>query len=219
MSTHYDISGTFHEACDCEIICSCWADIDPAMGECTGVYAWSVESGSVDGVVVTGGKVVILTYGPSCDDANNMLILIGDSAATAYPKLAEAVRTGPWANVVNMTADPGNFEIIQGVTITLSGTKLTANYNVPGRSVEVEAHWMFDTKAHIHSQNPMGLVQRITGQPPQPVEVGRITVPASGITGLSLLAESQPFNGNNYVFDIDITQVTAMRGSFHYRQP
>jgi hypothetical protein len=228
----YNIRGKFYEACDCEIICSCWAEIDPAMGECTGIYAWQLEAGSVvNGVDVTGGLVVMLSYGASCDDADHMLILIGglggDLAKQDVLKLA--VQFGPWAEVVKMTSnDPTNYDdIITGVNITLSNTSLSANYTSasPPRSVEVAANWVFAADANsierttIQSNNPASLIHRITGQPPQPVEVGRIAVPSAGATGLSLLAESKPSNNNKYLFDIDITQVTAIRGPFHYQSP
>lgn len=57
----YDFSGTFVEACDCFDLCPCWVDDDPDEGHCTGLVAWRIEEGSIDGVDVVGRYVVAVT--------------------------------------------------------------------------------------------------------------------------------------------------------------
>lgn len=110
----YDIQGTFYEACDCEIICSCWAQIEPDMGQCTGLWAWEITQGSytypgskkkteqLDGV-----KVVILSNGKSCDDAVNKLIIIdADGNADKYAATLQALtEDGAWLHVFNQAED------------------------------------------------------------------------------------------------------------------
>jgi hypothetical protein len=72
----YDIRGKFYEACDCEVICPCWAGLPPDMGTCTGLFAWHIFEGKIDGVDVRNSKVVVLSSGKSCDESKYMLVLI-----------------------------------------------------------------------------------------------------------------------------------------------
>jgi hypothetical protein len=50
----YAMEGQFLEACDCAVPCPCWFDRDPHEGECTGLLAWHIEQGTIDGVDVSG---------------------------------------------------------------------------------------------------------------------------------------------------------------------
>lgn len=54
----YTLSGQFVEACDCTVICPCWVDDDPVGGHCTGLIAWVIESGTINGTPVGGRRVV-----------------------------------------------------------------------------------------------------------------------------------------------------------------
>jgi hypothetical protein len=55
---HYEISGTFIEACDCMLICPCWLDDEPDEDHCTGLFAWHIEAGTINGTPVAGRRVV-----------------------------------------------------------------------------------------------------------------------------------------------------------------
>jgi len=58
----YLLNGTFVEACDCRLMCPCWTDDEPDDGHCTGLFAWSLDTGStVDGLAVAGARVVCVT--------------------------------------------------------------------------------------------------------------------------------------------------------------
>ena len=54
----YRMKGRFFEACDCFVPCPCWFDSAPTEDECSGVIAWQIENGEIDGVDVTGLSVV-----------------------------------------------------------------------------------------------------------------------------------------------------------------
>ena len=58
----YRLRGLFFEACDCFTICPCWLGANPEGGECTGVFAWEIEKGSIDGTEVSGLRVVSLSH-------------------------------------------------------------------------------------------------------------------------------------------------------------
>src|SRR3954469_12288150 len=57
----YDLRGRFLEACDCSVPCPCWFEQDPDEGECTGLIAWYVERGTINGFDVSGRTVVSLS--------------------------------------------------------------------------------------------------------------------------------------------------------------
>jgi hypothetical protein len=58
----YKLNGTFVEACDCRLMCPCWTDDEPDDGHCTGLFAWTLDTGStIDGLAVGGARVVCVT--------------------------------------------------------------------------------------------------------------------------------------------------------------
>ncbi len=61
-SAAYRLRGIFYEACDCFTICPCWLGTLPDGGECTGVFAWEIEKGSIDGTEVSGLRVVSVSH-------------------------------------------------------------------------------------------------------------------------------------------------------------
>jgi hypothetical protein len=80
----YRLSGAFFEACDCRSVCPCWTGDDPDDGECTGIFAWDIEEGSIDGVDVSGLRAVSVSQhvGFRGDDARQRVVVIVDDAAT-----------------------------------------------------------------------------------------------------------------------------------------
>jgi FtsP/CotA-like multicopper oxidase with cupredoxin domain len=79
----YQLHGTFYEACDCNVICPCWLGSDPDEGECTGVFAWEVEQGTIDEVDVSGLRAVSVSQhlGPR-DEAKQRVVIFVDERAT-----------------------------------------------------------------------------------------------------------------------------------------
>jgi hypothetical protein len=57
----YELRGRFLEACDCSVPCPCWFEQDPDDDECTGLVAWQVEQGSINGFDVSGLAAVSLS--------------------------------------------------------------------------------------------------------------------------------------------------------------
>jgi len=57
----YELRGRFYEACDCFVPCPCWFEENPDEDECTGLIAWSVERGTINGFDVSGLNAVSLS--------------------------------------------------------------------------------------------------------------------------------------------------------------
>lgn len=90
----YNLSGTFIEACDCTVICPCWVDDDPVGGHCTGLIAWQISSGSVNGIPVNDRAVVSVSThaGNRRAGSNTTSVVYIDTAASddQFRELAEA---------------------------------------------------------------------------------------------------------------------------------
>lgn len=80
----YQLSGSFYEACDCYSICPCWTGGKPDEGECTGIFAWEIEQGSIDGVDVSGLRAVSVSHhsGQRNAAARQRVVIIIDEKAT-----------------------------------------------------------------------------------------------------------------------------------------
>ncbi len=90
----YELRGRFFEACDCSVPCPCWFEQEPDEDECTGLIAWHVERGTINGFDVSGLSVVSLSqHGGHRDRPRHlhMALVIDDRADDGqYQALAEA---------------------------------------------------------------------------------------------------------------------------------
>jgi len=80
----YRLLGSFYEACDCYSVCPCWTGNDPDEGQCTGIFAWEIEQGTIDGVDVVGLRAVSVSHhtGFRGDEARQRVVIIVDDTAT-----------------------------------------------------------------------------------------------------------------------------------------
>jgi hypothetical protein len=58
----YRMRGRFLESCDCSVPCPCWFEQDPDANECTGLVAWQIEQGEIDGLDVSGLTAVSVSH-------------------------------------------------------------------------------------------------------------------------------------------------------------
>lgn len=242
----YDIQGTFYEACDCEIICSCWAQIEPDMGQCTGLWAWHLGADSkIDGQPVDGCKVVILSNGKSCDDAVNKLIIIdtdGDSAK--YDAVLNAVRQkgGAWLEVFNPTVETTNEGVIKATIniektgeneadISVSVMPAVNNSSVKITNAVANTQFQISDDGRKSTTQMSGdgrLIEAILGGAyavSDKINVGKIVSkpdPKSTSTppaqqGLNLEATiGETSSQAGYTFDLDVIQASAACGKFRY---
>ena len=236
----YNIQGTFYEACDCEIICSCWAQIEPDMGQCTGLWAWEITQGTYTNtddskVTLDGVKVVILSQGTSCDDAVNKLVIIdADDAQYEATKLA-VTDDAAWKHVfssvasehegfargtINFTPDSSsdNPEVSISIsTITQSDPSVIVTHVIANTLFEIDDEDSPHSKTQIKGSGR--LINAVLGagdDAGKEIDVGRTQAkPDPDISGtsqgLNLLAEIP-----GYTFDLDIIRASAARGKFHY---
>jgi hypothetical protein len=79
----YRLDGYMLEVCDCNVLCPCWIGEDPDGGTCEGVLAWHIESGTIDGVDVSGHTYAALASLPGNALEGNWKVLgvIDDGAS------------------------------------------------------------------------------------------------------------------------------------------
>jgi hypothetical protein len=225
--TKYDLQGTFYEACDCEVICPCWAGMPPDMGACTGLFAWDIEQGTVGSpqVDVSGSRVIVLSSGKSCDISHYMLVLI---QSTEYDRIKDAFTgDGAWKNIFQVQSPlittQQHIQKVQKINIDRIGNNIDISVENTATKVISNAQLKFTAKpVQIVGQNADDriedqlLIDRVVGNDPisnKSVSVGVVDTPVTATqNGLNLLADIPGV----YTFDLDISRVTAMRGNFHY---
>ena len=62
--TVYWVEGRLLEVCTCKAICPCWVGEDPDGGTCDSSLAWRVDSGSIEGIDVSGLTLAISVHIP-----------------------------------------------------------------------------------------------------------------------------------------------------------
>lgn len=85
----YRLVGRFLEACDCYAICPCWIDEPPDEGKCSGLYAWDINDGQIDGRDVSGLRVASVSFHTgNRKDARQRVVLIVDKRADDHQREA-----------------------------------------------------------------------------------------------------------------------------------
>ena len=60
----YLLEGTLLEACSCGVLCPCWIGEDPDGGQCFAFNAYHFDSGTINGVDVSGLNIVNVVHIP-----------------------------------------------------------------------------------------------------------------------------------------------------------
>ena len=157
----YRLQGSLLEVCTCRILCPCWVGEDPDFGDCKSAMAWHFDSGTIDGVDVSGR-----TVGLACNIPGNVLAgnwkvtMFIDAAATDEQAAAmQAVYTGakggPIVDLIKLVGEvtsieraPIVFEVHQGKGTLKLGDVAHAQlepYRGPGGQVTTLTNTIFST--------------------------------------------------------------------------
>jgi hypothetical protein len=86
----YQVKGRLLEVCTCNTLCPCWVGEDPDGGTCEGCLAWHVDSGTINGLDVTGRTIVAMVHIPgNILKGNWKAVLFVDDGST--PQQQEAM--------------------------------------------------------------------------------------------------------------------------------
>jgi len=64
MATEWKLSGTYFEACNCDVACPCVFLSAPSTGECTALIGWHIDQGNFGDVVLDGLNVALAVHSP-----------------------------------------------------------------------------------------------------------------------------------------------------------
>ena len=67
----YEVEGRLLEVCTCNVLCPCWVGEDPDGGTCDSVLGWAVDTGTVEGVDVSGLALALSVHIPGNVFAGN----------------------------------------------------------------------------------------------------------------------------------------------------
>lgn len=109
-SVAYDLTGTLLEVCTCDVNCACcWTGSEPTGDACDRVVAWQIDTGSVDGVDVSGITLAMLGMLDHQGAPVKSMIFIpsaaSDEQATLLVDLWSGKLGGPMADLARMLGD------------------------------------------------------------------------------------------------------------------
>lgn len=197
----YALRGQFLEVCDCHTICPCWTGSAPENGVCTGVFAWVVDAGRVDGVDVAGQLAVsVSTHQGHRDNARQRVLLyVGEQASGAQAAALSGVFSGRFGGPLGeLAALLGELLAVQRVPIAVQLSGRRAQLTV-GRRIAATS----TSLAGPDGQPTLLANARLSSVLGSPAEVGvsqrfKVGLPGHGI-------------------DLDLRGRSAMRGAFDYR--
>ncbi len=64
MNTQWKVSGTYFEACNCDVACPCVFTSAPTEGECKALIAWHVDEGHYEAVKLDGLNAALFAFSP-----------------------------------------------------------------------------------------------------------------------------------------------------------
>lgn len=163
----YRMSGRFYEACDCFAVCPCWTGGAPDEGQCTGIFAWDIEAGSIDGVDVAGLRSVSISHHNGVRGAGarqRVVIFIDELASQQQSDALVAAFTGslggPLAELLDLL---GELIAVEHAPITLLRGGRLATLEV-GRSVFVEGVTFQGPSGNLMSLSD-GALSEVLGSP------------------------------------------------------
>jgi hypothetical protein len=200
----YELRGLFLEACDCRVICPCWLDEEPDESSCTGLIAWYVESGEIDGVDVSGLTVTSLSHheGHRRTGRQEVVLVIDENASDAQAQALQETfsgsKGGPLGELKHLAgADP----VIRRAPVkyTHDGKTTTLHVGADGELTTVEMTPHVGSLDRVTTLADSALAT-VLGTP---AEIGR--------------SSRMMISINRAPLDIDLEQRSATRGRFAYR--
>jgi hypothetical protein len=64
MSEKWSLTGTYFEACNCDVACPCVFLSPPTTGDCTVLVGWHIDKGSYGNVALDGLNVALAVHSP-----------------------------------------------------------------------------------------------------------------------------------------------------------
>ena len=158
----YQLQGTMLEACDCDVLCPCWIGEDPDGGTCQSAVTYQLDSGTINGVDVSGLTVASVVFIPGNILAGNFqqVLFIDEAASEEQAQALLDAFTGnlggPLADLAQLVGErraviraPISHEIVEGAgTLRIGDGTVVAEmepYRGPDGSVTTLHNSIFST--------------------------------------------------------------------------
>lgn len=157
----YHLRGSILEVCDCNVLCPCWIGEDPDNGTCDTAIAYHFESGTINGIDVSGLTLGVVAHIPgNILKGHQRVVYFVDDRATAEQQQAildafTGKLGGPLADsarligeIVGVERAPITFDVSQGKGRLRIGTDVAADlepYRGPTGAVTTLHETIFST--------------------------------------------------------------------------
>jgi hypothetical protein len=178
----YELRGRFLEACDCGVPCPCWFEQSPDEDECTGLTAWHIEQGTINGFDVSGLIAVSMSqHGGHRDQPEHahMALVIDESADDGqFIAMREAFSGqlgGPLAELGGLAPEP---QLVERAPLAFSAEGASMLLRV-GPRVEVQARLLKgpgDEPIRIRN----GILSKLLGDPGEAGKASRFRLELPG---------------------------------------
>lgn len=197
----YRLCGDFLEVCDCFTICPCWLGRAPDEDACTGVFAWMIEDGAIDGVDV-GGRIVvsISTHEGHRELARQRVVIFVDEGASVE-------QTGLLASTFAGAYGGPLGELSQLLGDLLSVDRAEIKVEVDGRRARLTVGRVIELDTAL-TIGPNGETTTLAN-----ARLSSVLGNPASVGLASRLKVGMPGHG----LDIDLRGRSAMRGRFDYR--
>jgi hypothetical protein len=123
----YKLEGRLTDFCSCNVVCPCWVGEDPDGGVCEGAVTWHIDSGTINGIDVSGLTIALLADLPGNALEGNWRVAayVSDTATAEQTQAIADVWTGklggPVADLAALVGEvagleqaPISFDVVKG---------------------------------------------------------------------------------------------------------
>jgi hypothetical protein len=122
----YRLEGRLLEVCSCDVLCPCWIGEDPDGETCEAIAAYHIDSGTINGLDVSGLTIALLTDIPGNVLKGNWRVVayVSDHATPEQTQALADVWTGklggPVADLAGLVGEVAGLENVP-ITFTVEG--------------------------------------------------------------------------------------------------
>ena len=124
--TTYQLEGRLLEVCSCDVLCPCWVGADPDGGTCDSAVSWHIDTGTIQGLDVSGLTIALSAHIPGNVLKGNWqaVLYVDDKATQAQQDALLSVFTGKLGGpIADLAALIGDVVGVERVPITFTVDK------------------------------------------------------------------------------------------------
>jgi len=199
MADHWQVRGTYFEACNCRVVCPCNFLGAPTEGECKVVVAWHVDEGRFGATDLSGLNVALFAYAPGhmMEEKWKVALYTDDRADSAQAEALATIFSGQGGGHLAALGP------LIGEVLGVSAAPI--DYEAQGVRRRVRVGTVAEAE-----------IEGITGQGGKPVEVHN--VPFTVVPDVPLSSSrSVRCRYDDHGFSVDISDRNAYYSPFAYQ--